>query len=94
VEAFAQQGVTPHVEIEATNTDLIVRMVEAGLGLGIVPLHPSGEVTKGRKVGARELGSQVRPIYSGVLFRRGEHLPAAARAFLDFLFERQGEQRR
>jgi DNA-binding transcriptional LysR family regulator len=93
VEAFAQQGVTPHVEIEATNTDLIVRMVEAGLGLGIVPLHPSGEVTKGRKVGARELGNQVRPIYSGVLLRRDEHLPAPARAFLDFLFVRQADRR-
>lgn len=91
VEAFAQQGVTPHVEIEATNTDLIVRMVEAGLGLGIVPLHPSGEVTRGRKVGIRPLGNQVRPIYSGVLRRRGEHLPLAARTFLDFLFSRHGE---
>jgi DNA-binding transcriptional LysR family regulator len=90
VEAFAQQGITPHVEIEATNTDLIVRMVEAGLGLGIVPLHPSGQVTKGRKVGAASLGNQVRPIYSGVLLRRGEHLASPARAFLDFLFERQG----
>lgn len=86
VEAFAQQGITPHIEIEATNTDLIVRMVEAGLGVGIVPLHPSGEVTRGRKVGIRGLGRQVRPIYSGVLLRRGEHLPAAARTFLDYLF--------
>ena len=86
VEGFAQQAIAPHVELEATNTDLIVRMVEAGLGLGIVPLHPSGEVTRGRKVGIRDLGNQVRAIYSGVLLRRGEHLPAAARAFLDYLF--------
>ncbi len=94
VEAFAQQGISPHVEIEATNTDLIVRMVEAGLGLGIVPLHPSGQVTKGRKVGSASLGNQVRPIYSGVLLRRGEHLAAPARAFLDYLFARQGESPR
>jgi DNA-binding transcriptional LysR family regulator len=85
VEAFAQQGIAPHIEIEATNTDLIVRMVEAGLGLGIVPLHPSGEVTKGRKVAARDLGQQVRPILSGILVRRGEHLSPAARAFIEFL---------
>lgn len=69
-------------------------MVEAGLGLGIVPLHPSGEVTKGRKVGAASLGQQVRPIYSGVLLRRGEHLSSPARALLEFLFERHGDASR
>ena len=88
VEAFAQQGIAPHVEIEATNTDLIVRMVEAGLGLGIVPLHPSGQVTRGRKVGICPLCNQVRPIFSGVLLRRGEHVSTAARTFLEFLFAR------
>lgn len=89
VEAFAQQGIAPHVEIEATNTDLIVRMVEARLGLGIVPLYPSGEVTRGRKVAAKDLGSQVRPILSGVLTRRGEHLSPAARTLIDFLFAKR-----
>lgn len=85
VEAFQRQGIHPHVEWEATNTDLIVRMVEAGLGLGIVPLHPSGEVTRGRRVGARSLGRQVRPIDSGVLLRRGERLSPASETFLKFL---------
>lgn len=85
VEAFQQQGITPHVEIEATNTDLIVRMVEAGLGVGIVPLLPSGEVTRGRRVACRGLGNQVRPIFSGVLMRKGEVLSAAANSFLQFI---------
>src|SRR5262245_36879634 len=49
-EAFQRRGLSPHVEIEATNTDLIVRMVEAGLGVAVVPLHPSGAVTRGRRV--------------------------------------------
>jgi DNA-binding transcriptional LysR family regulator len=85
VEAFQQRSLVPHVEIEATNTDLIVRMVEAGLGVAIVPLHPSGAVTRGRRVAIRPLGKQVRPIHSGVLVRRGERLSTAARELLEFL---------
>jgi DNA-binding transcriptional LysR family regulator len=91
VEAFQQRGLAPHVEIEATNTDLIVRMVEAGLGVGIVPLHESGAVTRGRRVAIRGLGKQVRPIHSGVLRRRGERLSTAARELLDFLGAADGD---
>jgi DNA-binding transcriptional LysR family regulator len=85
VEAFQQQSLAPHVEIEATNTDLVVRMVEAGLGVAIVPLHASGAVTRGRRVAIRSMGRLVRPIHSGILLRRGERLSPAARRLLEFL---------
>jgi DNA-binding transcriptional LysR family regulator len=84
-EAFQRAGLAPHVELEATTTDLIVRMVEAGLGVAVVPLHPSGAVTRGRKVAIQSLGKQVRPIDSGVLLRRGEQLTPAAEKLLAFL---------
>jgi DNA-binding transcriptional LysR family regulator len=84
-EAFQRRGLAPHVELEATNTDLIVRMVEAGLGVAVVPLHPSGAVTRGRRVAIHSLGRQVRPIDSGVLLRRRESPPEAAMKLLDFL---------
>jgi DNA-binding transcriptional LysR family regulator len=84
-EAFQRLGLAPHVEMEATNTDLIVRMVEAGLGVAVVPLHHSGAVTRGRRVAIHSLGRQVRPIDSGVLLRRRERLPDAARKLLEFL---------
>jgi DNA-binding transcriptional LysR family regulator len=84
-EAFQRLSLAPHVEMEATNTDLVVRMVEAGLGVAVVPLHPSGAVTRGRRVTIHRLGRQVRPIDSGILFRRAEPLPDAATRLLDFL---------
>jgi DNA-binding transcriptional LysR family regulator len=71
--------------METTNTEIIVRMVEAGLGISIVPLMSSGAVTRGRRVGVRSLGSRIRPIHSGVLLRREVPLAPAARAFVDFL---------
>jgi len=84
-EAFQRLDVAPQIEIEATNTDLIVRMVEAGLGIAVVPLHPSGAVTRGRRVVVHGLGRQVRPIDSGILLRRGEQPSDAALKLLDFL---------
>ena len=71
--------------METTNTEIIVRMVEAGLGVSIVPLMTSGVVTRGRKVGTRSLGKQIRPIHSGILRRRRDPSSAASQAFIDFL---------
>ena len=85
VDAFHEQGVSPLVDMETTPTEIIVRMVEAGLGVSIVPLLPSGRVTRGRKVGIRPMGRQIRPIHSGILTRRGDTLPAACRSFIEFV---------
>ena len=84
VDAFRERNLTPRIEMEATNTDLIVRMVEAGLGISLVPLHASGAVTRGRRVGTRPLNQHVRPIDSGILIRKGEILSAAAQRFIAF----------
>jgi DNA-binding transcriptional LysR family regulator len=84
LDAFNKLRLTPRVEMEVTNTDLIVRMVEAGLGVSIVPLHPSGAVTRGRRVGIRPLRKFIRPIDSGILTRKGERLSNAAQKFIEF----------
>lgn len=85
MDAFRERGLSPRVEMEATNTDIIVRMVEAGLGISIVPLLPSGIVTQRRPVGIRSLGRQVREIQSGILVRKAERLSDAAAAFVQFV---------
>jgi len=83
-EAFQRLGLAPQVEMEATNTDLIVRMVEAALGVALVPAYPSGAVTRGRRVAVQDLGRQVRSIDSGILVRRHEQLTDAATKLLGF----------
>jgi len=82
MDAFRAQGVTPLVAMEMTTTEIVVRMVEAGLGVSVVPLMPDGSVTRGRKVGVRSLGGQIPPIHSGVLRRRGDEPSAEVRAFI------------
>jgi DNA-binding transcriptional LysR family regulator len=85
IDAFHEQDLSPRVDMEMTNTEIIVRMVEAGLGVSIVPLLPSGAVTRGRRVGIRSLGRQIRPIQSGILTRRNERLPDAGGKFIEFV---------
>jgi DNA-binding transcriptional LysR family regulator len=85
MEAFHGRGLSPRVEMETTNTEITVRMVEAGLGVSIVPLLSNGAVTRGRRVGVRPLGDAIRPIHSGVLTRRGDILSPASLAFIEFL---------
>jgi DNA-binding transcriptional LysR family regulator len=94
LDAFHGRGLSPRVDLEATNTEITVRMVEAGLGVAIVPLPPRpAAVTRGRRVGVRALPGQVRPIHSGVLVRRGERLSAEGEAFKDFLLPRRTDGR-
>ncbi len=85
IDAFHDAGLSPTIGLETTNTEIIVRMVEAGLGISIVPLMPDGAVTRGRKVEITPLGKAIRPIQSGLLLRKGEKLSAAAEAFARFL---------
>ena len=93
IDAFHGAGLPLRVDMETTTTEIIVRMVEAGLGISIVPLMPGGAVTRGRRIAVRPLGDQIRPIHSGILIRRGETLPPAARAFIDFLKPRRAGMR-
>lgn len=88
MEAFREAGVAPRVETETTNTEIVVRMVEAGLGVSVVPLLPGGKVTRGRRVGTRSLDNRIRPIRSGILVRRDAPLSPAAKTFVDFLIRR------
>jgi DNA-binding transcriptional LysR family regulator len=85
MDAFRGAGLSPRLDMETTNTEIIVRMVEAGLGVSIVPLMPGGVVTRGHKVGTRSLGKLIRPIHSGLLLRRREPLSPASQAFTEFL---------
>jgi len=85
LEAFYRCELTPRIAMEATTTQIIVRMVEAGLGTAIVPLLPSGAVTRGFDVGAVPLGESIRPIGSGILCRPDWRDDAGVRAFVDFV---------
>jgi DNA-binding transcriptional LysR family regulator len=84
LDAFHERRLAPRVALETTSTETIVSMVEAGLGVSIVPLLPSGVITRGRRVEVRRLADAIRPILSGVLLRRAETPVRAAARLLEF----------
>jgi len=84
LDAFYERGLSPRVALETTGTETIVSMVEAGLGVSIVPLLPSGAVTRGRRIAVVPLDAPIRPIHSGVLLRRRETLSRPAARLLEF----------
>ena len=53
LDAFHEHGLTPSVALETTSTETVVSMVEAGLGVAIVPLMSNGAVTRNRRVDVR-----------------------------------------
>jgi DNA-binding transcriptional LysR family regulator len=91
LDAFHESGFVPQVALETTSTETIVSMVEAGLGISIVPLLPSGAVTRGRRVHAQPLDAPIRPIHSGVLVRKGEKLSASSLRLFDFIRSHFGQ---
>lgn len=90
IDAFHEAGLSPNIAMETTNTEIIARMVEVGMGLSIVPLLRSGAVTRGRRVAVLQLEEPIRPIHSGVLRRRGETLSGESSCFLDFVMQHVG----
>jgi DNA-binding transcriptional LysR family regulator len=87
LNAFHRRGLSPRIDMEATTTGIVVKMIEAGLGVSLVPLMPGGAVTRGVRVGVRKLPGLIEPIDSGILIRRGETPPPAAEAFIRFLLQ-------
>jgi DNA-binding transcriptional LysR family regulator len=85
LDVFHEQELSPQIQMETTTTEIVVRMVEAGLGIAIVPLLPGGVVTRGCKVAVRAIADAIRPINSGILTRRGERPSAACSEFIAFI---------
>ena len=88
LDAFHERGLAPLVALETTSTETVVSMVEAGLGVSIVPLMPNGAVTRNRRVEVRPIADAIRPIHSGVLLRRGESPSMPAQRLLTFIKSR------
>ena len=89
LEAFFKRNLTPSIRMEATSTQVILRMVEAGMGAAIVPLLRSGIVTRGLDVGSVSLRDQIRPIDNGVMCRPDRQSDTTVQTFSNFVLASQ-----
>lgn len=85
IDAFRSVGLQPVIGTQATTTALIVQMIDAGLGIAVLPLLPSGKVTRNLNVSVIPLVDQVRPIESGVLMRSEWANDSLAKDFIEFV---------
>lgn len=73
------------VRVELSNFDAVCRMIEAGVGIGVVPESSARRNLAGRQLCQVELSDSWRVRERYVLARDGERLPAFAQALIDEL---------
>ncbi len=75
--------------METTNTEIIMRMVEAGLGVSIVPLLGPNGIRHARtdaSLVCRLLRDEIQPIHSGILNAPADKNAAGRRPqFVEFV---------
>lgn len=70
LDALHRLGVQVDVVAQATTTSMVLQMVEAGWGLAVLPLLPSGRVTRDRALAVAAIEERIDPIDSGIFVRR------------------------
>lgn len=66
LEAFHAAEVRPRIALQATTTTIVLQMVEAGLGVSLLPMLASGRTTAGMSVSAIPIVERIQPIQSGI----------------------------
>ncbi len=86
--AFAQQGLKPHVVLEAIDSDVIKVYVRSGLGIGIVAQMAMQEEPSTSDLLWRPAGSLFGENVARVAFKRGAYLRSFVYAFAETLSPR------
>jgi DNA-binding transcriptional LysR family regulator len=69
LETFFALGIEPHIALEATSTPLMLSMVDAGLGIAIVPTPSTPTPLRGLDVVTIPITDPIRPIETGLYLR-------------------------
>lgn len=66
LEAFHAAEVQPKIGMQATTTAIILQMIEAGLGVSILPLLPCGRTTADKALKVIPISEPIQSIQSGI----------------------------
>ena len=69
LEAFFALDLHPVIQMEATSTPLILSMIDAGLGVSIIPTPSTAAPLRGLNVITMPIADPVRPIETGLYVR-------------------------
>jgi DNA-binding transcriptional LysR family regulator len=85
LEAFRRCGLVPRIAVTVTSFRLAVRMVEAGMGVAIVPAPPSGRLMPDTAVCQVAISDPIRPVEIHVVTQPASQKDFAVHAFMNFV---------
>ncbi|GAA0724283.1 LysR family transcriptional regulator [Dokdonella soli] len=88
LETFFSLGLQPAIRMEATSTPLILSMVDAGLGVSIVPTPSTPAPLRGLDVAVVPISEPIRPIETGLFLRAEWQDDPGVKALLDTILAR------
>ncbi len=85
LETFFALGLEPSIAMEATSTPLMLGMVNAGLGIALVPTPLSPQPLRGLDVVVVPIADPIRPIETGLFLRNEWEAEPGVQALLELL---------
>jgi DNA-binding transcriptional LysR family regulator len=85
LEAFFALDLHPVIEMEATSTPLILSMIDAGLGISIIPTPSTTAPLRGLNVVTMPISDPVRPIETGLYVRSEWMADPAVTALIEMI---------
>ncbi|MBU6477246.1 MAG: LysR family transcriptional regulator [Xanthomonadaceae bacterium] len=93
LEAFHQKSITPNVAIEVTTTQMVLNLVEAGIGTAIIPISRPCAIFRGRRVSQVPIMDAIQPIEFAILAQKDLLDDTVASKLLDCIFDQFGHKR-
>jgi DNA-binding transcriptional LysR family regulator len=90
LETFFALGLEPRICMEATSTPLILSLVDAGLGVSIIPTPSSPAPARGLEVAVVPITDAIRPIETGLFLRNEWKDDSHVQTLLGLILEQRG----
>lgn len=93
LEAFNQKSIIPNVAIEVTTTQMVLNLVEAGIGTAIIPISRPCAIFRGRRLSQVSVSDTIQPIEFTLLAQKDISDDTVASKLLDCIFDQFGHKR-
>lgn len=93
LEAFYAKGIAPRTAIEVTTTQMLLNLVEEGIGASIIPVLQDSTILRGRQIGEAAISDGIRPVEYGILSRKDSGANDPSRELLRFIMDQFAHER-
>lgn len=87
LEAFYSKHLTPRIAIEVPTTQMILSLIENGVGASIIPLTRHSTILRGRQIGQVAISDAIRSVECWILSRSDVEGNPVVREFIGFMLD-------